>query len=252
MGVGYNTGNKNVSLYYDNRSKAFGPYTLVNMKDWWDIPMLATSNKTERTGYPTQKPLTLYERIINASSNKGDMVLDPFAGCATTLVAAERLKRQWVGIDIWDKAHKTVITRLQKEGLETSDGSLSGLLPFGKIHYASKPPERTDGGETIAPELQVKLRVKEPRGPKMSRAEMYEILLSTQGIKCQGCYRIFDDHRYLELDHNTPRADGGINHVSNRILLCSPCNRLKSNIYTLSGLRRENHKRGYIAKGGTP
>ena len=55
----------------------------------------------ERTGYPTQKPLALYERIILASSNKGDIVLDPFAGCATTCVAAERLGRQWVGIDIW-------------------------------------------------------------------------------------------------------------------------------------------------------
>ena len=56
--------------------------------------------KAETTGYPTQKPLALYERIIIASSNPGDWVLDPFCGCATTPVAAERLGRQWVGMDI--------------------------------------------------------------------------------------------------------------------------------------------------------
>ena len=53
--------------------------------------------------------------------------------------------------------------------------------------------------------------------------------------------------RYLELDHNTPRSDGGINHLSNRILLCGQCNRLKSNALTLSGLGRENKKLGYMA-----
>ena len=52
------------------------------------------------TGYPTQKPVALYERMVKASSNIGDVVLDPFAGCATTCVAAERLGRHWIGIDI--------------------------------------------------------------------------------------------------------------------------------------------------------
>ncbi|MCY4657885.1 MAG: HNH endonuclease signature motif containing protein [Gammaproteobacteria bacterium] len=75
---------------------------------------------------------------------------------------------------------------------------------------------------------------------------MYEHLLTQHGSKCQGCNRMFDDPRYLELDHNIPRSDGGINHVTNRILLCGPCNKLKSNIYTLSGLRRENRRRGYM------
>ena len=215
---------------------------------WTDIPPI-NSQAQERTGYPTQKPLTLYERIIKASSNEGDMVLDPFCGCATTLVAAERLKRQWVGIDIWDEAHETVIKRLQKEGLEGPDGSLGEALPlYGKIHYSKEPPERTDSGETAAPFLRVKERVKEPDGPRWSRQEMYDHLVKQQGMKCQGCDRTFDDPRYLELDHNVPRADGGINHVTNRILLCSPCNRAKSNIYTLSGLRRENKRKGRMAK----
>jgi len=79
---------------------------------------------------------------------------------------------------------------------------------------------------------------------------MYEHLLDQHGAKCQGCDRVFDDPRYLELDHNTPRSDGGLNHISNRILLCGPCNRLKSNQYTLSGLRRQNEKHGYMAHSG--
>ena len=58
----------------------------------------------ERTGYPTQKPLTLLERIIEASSNPGDIILDPFCGCATTCIAAESRQRQWIGIDLSPKA----------------------------------------------------------------------------------------------------------------------------------------------------
>ena len=65
------------------------------VQNLWDDIKMVSSQATERTGFPTQKPLALYERIIRASSNEGDMVLDPFAGCATTPVAAERLGRQW-------------------------------------------------------------------------------------------------------------------------------------------------------------
>ena len=67
--------------------------------DWWQIQPIAPSAK-ERTGYPTQKPISLYKRIIAASSNEGDFVLDPFCGCGTTLIAAEELNRHWVGIDL--------------------------------------------------------------------------------------------------------------------------------------------------------
>ncbi len=197
---------------------------------------IAPAGGAERNGYPTQKPLALYERMIRASSNEGDIVLDPFAGCATTLVAAERLRRQWVGMDIWEGAHRLVEDRL---------ADTTGL--FGSVTFTADPPERTDDGGEAAPFLRVKVRVKEPEGPRWTRAEMYAHLLDQHGPRCMGCDRTFDDPRYLELDHNTPRSDGGLNHISNRVLLCSPCNRLKSNTYTLSGLRRENRKRGYMA-----
>ncbi|MCY4419492.1 MAG: DNA methyltransferase [Cytophagales bacterium] len=206
-------------------------------ENWWSSFALAVRSKKENTGYPTQKPIKLLERIIKASSNEGDIVLDPFCGCATTCVAAERLNRQWVGIDIWKKSHALIVKRAESE---------AGLL--GKVYYSKKAPKRTDKGDTAAVYLQVKKSVpKEPPGPKKSRAEMLEILLTEKGTKCLGCDRKFDDPRYLQLDHNTPRADGGLNHISNRILLCGPCNRLKSNMLTLSGLRKENKKRGYMA-----
>ena len=220
---------KRVKRYLDD-AMTYG----VPIDDVWDMPKLNNSDK-ENTGYPTQKPLDLYERIIKASSSEGDIVLDSFAGCATTCVAAERLNRQWVGIDIWDEARAQVEKRMKNE---------VGL--FGDVHYTRDLPIRTDEGNTAVPYLKVKQSIPEPPGRKMSRQEMYDILLSQQGVKCQGCDRKFDDARYLELDHNTPRADGGINHISNRILLCGPCNRLKSNTRTLSGLRKENKKRGFM------
>ena len=64
----------------------------------WDIPIIR--KKEERLGYPTQKPRALYERMIQASSNEGDIVLDPFCGCGTTIDAAQTLHRQWIGIDV--------------------------------------------------------------------------------------------------------------------------------------------------------
>ena len=204
--------------------------------DWWtDIQPILSPTAKEQTGWPTQKPLALYERIIDASSNEGEIVLDPFAGCATTLVAAENLNREWVGMDIWEGAHRIVEERLN---------DTTGL--FGDVTFTAEPPGRTDDGEASSPFLRVRERVREPDSPRWSRAEMYEHLLTQHGPRCMGCDRTFDDPRYLELDHNTPRADGGINHISNRILLCGPCNRLKSNTLTLSGLRRENKRRGYM------
>lgn len=79
---------------------------------WDDIPPLNSQAK-ERLGYPTQKPVTLLERIITASSNPGDMVLDPFCGCGTTVDAAEKLGRQWVGIDITHLAITLIKNRLR-------------------------------------------------------------------------------------------------------------------------------------------
>ena len=84
----------------------------VSLQDWWGDIKPIGSRARERLGYPTQKPESLLERIINASSNEGDIVLDPFCGCGTATAAAERLKRRWIGIDITHLAITLIRHRL--------------------------------------------------------------------------------------------------------------------------------------------
>ena len=83
---------------------------------WGDIPAINPMAR-ERLGYPTQKPEALLQRIVSASSDEGDLVFDPFCGCGTTLVAAQRLKRRWLGIDVSPTACKLMKQRLAKEGV---------------------------------------------------------------------------------------------------------------------------------------
>ncbi|HMD86178.1 MAG TPA: DNA methyltransferase [Terriglobia bacterium] len=79
---------------------------------WEDIPFINSQSK-ERLGYPTQKPEALLERIIRASSNEADVVLDPFCGCGTAIAVAEKLKRRWIGIDVTYLAINLVQRRLR-------------------------------------------------------------------------------------------------------------------------------------------
>ena len=94
---------------------------------WDDIAVIGAQAK-ERLGYPTQKPEALLERIIKASSKKGDWVLDPFCGCGTTVAAAEKLMRNWVGVDITTLAINLIKHRLRNEfGLETKQINVEGV-----------------------------------------------------------------------------------------------------------------------------
>lgn len=79
--------------------------------DVWDIPMIVSTSR-ERMGYPTQKPEALLERIITASSNEGDLVLDAYCGCGTTVAVAQRLKRNWIGIDITFHSISLILKRM--------------------------------------------------------------------------------------------------------------------------------------------
>ena len=87
------TWNQAFQIYDESNSQ------MPTQSTWTDIPPIGTQAK-ERLGYPTQKPEALLERIVSASSNEGDVVLDPFCGCGTAVAAAERLNRRWIGIDI--------------------------------------------------------------------------------------------------------------------------------------------------------
>ncbi len=232
-------------------SKAHGGRTYLDelrgraIPSWWDdCGSGSTMPVRERTGYPTQKPLALYERIIKASSNGGDVVLDPFAGCATTCIAAERLGREWIAIDINKEAEDVVVDRLQREAQLPSGASAWNR----SVLVETEPPERTDGGEKAGPELA--LVSPKPKGPRMSIREIREELSEKHGCICQGCgYEPPGKlSEYLEVDHRKPKSRGGGDELSNRVLLCPPCNGVKSNKLSLSELRKRRVEEGRMVK----
>ncbi len=95
--------------------------------DWWDIPII-NPNANERLRYPTQKPLKLLERIIRASSDRGDLILDPFCGCGTATHAAEMLGRRWVGIDISSFSTELIRNRMMAQcKVPSSDINILGV-----------------------------------------------------------------------------------------------------------------------------
>ena len=165
---------------------------------WTDIPILNPMAK-ERTGYPTQKPLALLYRIIEASSKVGDIVFDPFCGCATTCVAAHHRARQWIGIDIESQASELLMTRLG-----TDAGMFKDFLPTDKI------PERTD------------IKLEKPSKPIKDR------LFEKQEGLCNGCAKSFDSVNF-EIDHIIPKSKGGGDYYENFQLLCGNCNRARGN-----------------------
>ena len=220
-------------------------------EDWWDIPR---ARGKERTGWPDQKPIALYERIVLASSNPGDLVLDPFCGCGTTILAAKKNDRQWVGIDRSDDARKMILCNLagiKKEDLEDNEGgalfgpaAFDGMLAQHEAHFTTKPPVRTDDGEMAAPALG-QVYAPEKKAALFSKERMRQILFEEFGPQCWGCnYEAPADAgdrqvRYLELDHINPKAQGGVDDLHNRGLCCPPCNQTKGMRYTMVGLRQE-------------
>lgn len=142
----------------------FGPQTLnpkgKHPDDVWEIPIVAPSARA-RLGYPTQKPEELLRRVILSSSKPGDTVLDPFAGCGTTLVVAEQEKRKWIGIDISPTAvnvmqqrmHKVGVHNPKLVGMPVTEDQLRLLKPFefqnwviNRFHGVHSPRKSGDMG----------------------------------------------------------------------------------------------------------
>lgn len=187
---------------YHTRIKGDDVYvTSINKKgvrenDVWSIPVINSQAK-ERVGYPTQKPLALLERIITASSNQGDFVLDPFCGCATACITAEKLGRRWIGIDLSPKAAELVKLRVEKE--------LTNLLAHQVVERTDIP---TRSGDYVRPK------------------EIKHKLYGLQEGCCNGCRTHFE-FRHFHVDHITPRSKGGGDVEGNLQLLCGSCNNIK-------------------------
>ena len=172
----------------------------------WRIPCVQPASK-DYTGYPTQKPLALLERIIKASSDEGGVVLDPFCGCATALVASERLGRQWVGVDLSPLAVSLVKQRLQRHaGVDSGGSGQAGLL--GRVTALRRPLRRTDMGDL--PDY---------------RTHKHTLYGRQEGV-CGGCSVHFP-FRNLTVDHVVPQSKGGSDHLENLQLLCGACNSSK-------------------------
>ena len=251
---------------------------------WNDIMQLYGSagwfpnNRSEITGYATQKPLVLLERIIAAGSNPGDVVLDVFAGCATTVIAAERLGRQWVACDMAYRSWTMLKRRFLQNGWKMAETTSASYEAMAKVKAAlpnvtpktietvtigpKDLPQRSDEDPSPAHELTIR-----PRGRRsatqtaswsgrISREDAKELLIKRFGPVCWGCG--YEPKRpngsldltLLEVDHIRARraAEGtaGDDELYNLALLHRTCNGIKRNRMTLEELRRHNADHGLL------
>ncbi len=231
------------------------------------------SNDGEYSGYSTQKPLALYERIIKASSNEGDVVLDIFAGCATTAVAAERLGRHWVACDMAYRAWTMLKRRFYLNGIALSD-----MTDTTRQALANEQPQLTQAeSHTIGPNDLPKRGDVDPaphhnlqqarRGARQTtqsaswsgripKEEAKQLLINKFGPVCWGCGHEPRrpngslDETLLEVDHIRARraAQGaqGNDELYNLALLHRTCNGIKRNQMALEELRSHNAMNGLL------
>ena len=248
------------------------------LRSWWeDIKILGGPGNKERTGYATQKPLALYERIISASSNPGDVVLDIFAGCATTAVAAERLGRQWIACDWAYRSWTMLKRRFHLEGYDlegVTDATKEALagaakhkgyeqpLPFVSVKVVGPDglPERGDEDPAPYHRLQQAARPASVQSASWSgripKDAAKKLLIERFGPVCWGCG--FEPRRpngtiddtTLQVDHIRARnpAEGakGNDELYNLALLHSTCNITKRHKLTLEELRDYNALNGLL------
>lgn len=209
---------------------------------WDDIRPIGAQAK-ERTGYPTQKPVALAERIIKASSNPGDVVLDCFAGCAYVPVAAERNGRQWIACDISPRALTVLRRQFAKfnyavDGTQQTETPL--LNPEANIitQGPGELPERTDEDPVERQDIK-ELPPRKFKVPAsiIPEAEMLEKLLELSGHMAWCCGyanrmpdgSVIKTTRNFHLDHIDPKSKDGSNDIQNRAPLCPYHNTRKNN-----------------------
>ena len=193
------------------------------MLDWWADCNPLNPQAKERARWETQKPLDLYARMVLACTNKGDLIIDPFCGCATTLIAAENNGRQWIGIDRDETAWEALLKQLGKLNENSQDYWRKKL-----VYPRKRLPQLLDIDD--APTRAEKKKWKKD-------------LYADQEQKCAGCNWPFEKWA-LEMDHEDPKSKGGPDTYDNFILLCPRCNRRKGNRLTLAQLRALLWKEG--------
>ena len=242
----------------------------------------------EYTGYSTQKPIALYERLIKASSNPGDVVLDIFAGCATTAVAAERLGRQWIACDMAYRAWTMLKRRFLQNGWKmygTSNSSYDAMATVkAALPARDGKPIRPQSirTKTIGPgELPMRgdtdpvpyHQLPQTRGGRkqttetaswsgrISKEDAKQLLIKRFGPVCWGCG--YEPRRpngsldatLLEVDHIRARraSEGthGNDELYNLALLHRTCNGIKRNKLTLEELRAHNAHEGLLYVNST-
>lgn len=261
---------------YDT-GNAFDPAEIEKMRKrgkvletWWaDIAIAARSK--QNTGYATQKPIDLARRIIEASSNPGDLVVDVFAGCATTLVAAEVTGRRWLGCDwayrAWTMNKRRFVSIPDEHGgpmrlTGTTDTTLRALglegaqIPF--LESVTIGPPDLEGMPIYSIEgVELAVANATRRDPTWtglySKDEAKEIMLREFGPVCWGCAweptlpNGQPDESYLHVDHSLARHHGGDDELANLGLLCPRCNQRKgSREIGIAELRAENNAENLI------
>ena len=257
----------------------------VPLQDLWTDINPIQSQSSERTGYATQKPIALYERIIESSSNPGDVVLDIFAGCATTAVAAEGLGRQWIACDMAYRAWTMLKRRFYLNGIALdgmTDSTRNALAAVKKDKGFQEPqqwtssdvigpgelPKRDDvdpvPGDALTPTLSLRERGFKGKqstqsatwSGQISKEDAKELLIQRFGPVCWGCG--YEPRRpngsldgtLLEVDHIRARkaSEGvdGDDELYNLALLHRTCNGVKRNKLTLEELRRHNADNGLL------
>lgn len=200
-----------------------------HMPDWWtDINALQTWSP-ERLGYPTQKPEALLERIITSASQPDAVVLDPFCGCGTAIVTANRLKRQWIGIDISPTAVGVMKARMVKAGedpkiigLPVTEAELRSLKPFEfqnwviqRVHGTHAPRKTGDMGVDGYSFMEhLPIQVKQSAGVGRNTVDNFETAVRREG-KAKGYIVAFSFTRGAREEAARARSDGLDIHLVN-------------------------------------
>ena len=223
---------------------------------WTDIKRTAGN---ERTGYPTQKPQKLAQRIIEASSNPDDIVLDCFAGCAYVPVAAELTGRRWIACDMSPRSWTVVRRQFEKHpdlGIVTEGERIDSVAirmeHAGKVIRIRGPrdlPDRETDDEHVQRRTSETRPIEFKQKPFEDSDTIWQAFVEKWGTGCWYCGTVKPaDRSELHLDHIEPnRRDGTNDDRWNRALACPPCNLVKRDVLTVEETMDKALEAGRIA-----